>query len=553
MTLAASGRAEGAGPQAWRTATRLAGAAAVLHALFCLPNHPDGLTVASFLRLPHELPLLLAGLVALPAGRMTRAVRVALVGVLFAAATVKLADLATYAALDRPFHPFLDLHLVASAWHLGSGVIGWPLAFGAAAGALLVALAVVAALWWATGVWARVRPPRPGRIAAGALAGAAAVVVALDVGDATGAWTRPVDLPGHALTSRLGAERIADYGEAVARLRSFAEAAADDPWAGTAPVLDRLDGHDVLVIFVESYGAASLQNPTYVDTHAATLSRIEADLASRGLEMRSAWLDAPTSGGQSWLSHATLSSGLWIDNQRSYGAWLASPRLGLFDLAQQAGYATVAVMPAITMDWPESALMGFDRILDAASLGYRGPAFNWVTMPDQFTLAAFDRLVRDRAAAPLFAQIALISSHAPWVPVPELVPWDAVGDGRVFARWADAGDPPEVVWRDRDRVREQYRRAVDYALGTVGAYAARHADAPALTVVLGDHQAAGFIAQSSSTAVPIHVIGPPELVRRLDGWGWDAGLVPGEAAPLWPMSAVRDRFVAAFSSARPGA
>ena len=42
--------------------------------------------------------------------------------------------------------------------------------------------------------------------------------------------------------------------------------------------------------------------------------------------------------------------------------------------------------------------MGFDRILAAADLGYRGLPFNWVTMPDQFTLAAFDRLVRLDAA-----------------------------------------------------------------------------------------------------------------------------------------------------------
>jgi hypothetical protein len=552
MTRAEAPRQDAAAPP-WRQTAGLAGAAAILHGVLCLPNHPDGLTATSLVTLPHELPLLLAGLVAVPEGRAARVLRIAIVGVLLAVTGVKLADLATYAALDRAFHPFLDLHLVASAWHLGTGVLGWPLALGAAAILLLATLALAAVLWWATGVWAHVAPPRPARLAAGALAASAGLVVAADVGDALGAWTRPADLPGQAITSRLGAERIADYGEAAARVRAFAEAAAEDPWAAAAPVLDRLDGHDVVVVFVESYGAASLQNPTYAGTHRATLEAIEADLAARGLAMRSAWLDAPTSGGQSWLSHATLSSGLWIDNQRSYGAWLASPRQGLFDLARQAGYETAAVMPAITMDWPESALMGFDRILDAAALGYRGPAFNWVTMPDQFTLSAFDRLLRDARTTPLFVQVALISSHAPWVPVPELVPWRDVGDGRVFARWADAGDTPETVWRDRDRVREQYRRAVDYALRTVGAYAVRHAGAPALTVVLGDHQPAGFVAQSTSTAVPIHVIGPPDVLRRLDGWAWNPGLVPSEAAPVWPMSAFRDRFLAAFSSSRPGA
>ena len=154
--------------------------------------------------------------------------------------------------------------------------------------------------------------------------------------------------------------------------------------------------------------------------------------------MRSGFLTAPTQGGQSWLSHASFASGLWINDQSRYQAYLASGRRGLFHHAQAAGFRTAAVMPAITRPWPEALRMGFDRVLAAGDLGYRGQPFNWVTMPDQFTLAATDRLLRAPGAAPLFAQIALISSHAPWVPVPRMVAWDQVGDGRVFDAMAQA-------------------------------------------------------------------------------------------------------------------
>ena len=113
-------------------------------------------------------------------------------------------------------------------------------------------------------------------------------------------------------------------------------------------------------------------------------------------------------------------------------------------------------------------------MLAAADLGYRGKPFNWVTMPDQFTLAAFERELLDPGPRPpVFAEIALISSHAPWTPIPPLLPWEALGDGRVFDAYATAGDPPEVVWRDPDRVREQYRRALDYVLRAVGGFAER--------------------------------------------------------------------------------
>ena len=77
--------------------------------------------------------------------------------------------------------------------------------------------------------------------------------------------------------------------------------------------------------------------------------------------------------------------------------------------------------------------------------------------------------------------------------MPRLIEWDQIGDGTEFNAMATAGDTPEVVWRDHDRVRDQYRLAVDYALQTVLSYAELHADNPPLILILGDHQAAGFV------------------------------------------------------------
>ncbi|MFD2816280.1 sulfatase-like hydrolase/transferase [Paracoccus aerius] len=289
-------------------------------------------------------------------------------------------------------------------------------------------------------------------------------------------------------------------GRTAQDLRRIRQLAAEDPLADAPGLLSAID-RDVLVVFVESYGRASFDVPFHAGRHLPTLRRAESRLAGAGLAMRSGFLAAPTQGGQSWLSHATFANGLWIADQASHAAVLASGRQGLFHHARRAGFRTAAVMPAITRPWPEAATMGFDRVLAASDLGYRGLPFNWVTMPDQFTLAATDRLLRDGAGPPhLFAQVALISSHAPWVPVPDLLPWDRLGDGRVFDPMAVAGDPPEVVWRDRDRVRAAYRDAVDYSLSTVMDYALLHAGDPPLMIVLGDHQPAPG---SRRTAAPM--------------------------------------------------
>src|SRR5690606_23466844 len=125
-------------------------------------------------------------------------------------------------------------------------------------------------------------------------------------------------------------------------------------------------------------------------------------------------LTSPTVGGLSWLAHATVMSGLWIDSQIRYDSLVMSKHRSLTQLFHEVGWRTVAVMPAITMAWPEGEYYGYDHIYHAHNSGYAGKPFNWVTMPDQFTLSAFHRNeIAPENRAPVMAEIALISSHAP--------------------------------------------------------------------------------------------------------------------------------------------
>ena len=84
-------------------------------------------------------------------------------------------------------------------------------------------------------------------------------------------------------------------------------------------------------------------------------------------------------GGGSWLAHATLLSGLWIDNQQRYRTLVSSDRLTLTSAFQRAGWRTVGVEPAITGAWPEGEFYGYDRVYDSRNLGYRGPRFSYAT------------------------------------------------------------------------------------------------------------------------------------------------------------------------------
>ena len=73
-------------------------------------------------------------------------------------------------------------------------------------------------------------------------------------------------------------------------------------------------------------------------------------------------------------------------------------------------------------------------------------------------MSFLERVIRatDNAdTRPVFAEVGLISSHAPWTPIlPVLDDWDSIGDGSVFAPWENAGEHPDELWRDMDRVRD---------------------------------------------------------------------------------------------------
>ena len=38
----------------------------------------------------------------------------------------------------------------------------------------------------------------------------------------------------------------------------------------------------------------------------------------------------------------------------------------------------------------------------------------------------------------------------------------------------------------------------------------------------------------------------PAVLARISSWGWQDGLRPGPAAPVWPMDRFRDRFLTAY-------
>lgn len=507
--------------------------------ILALPSNPQTFADLSDVRFPLEVAGL-AFLASTMTGRFLALLRWSATLLAGAMLLLKLADLGTGIAFQRPFNPYLDVKILTDGWNLLSGAVGVREAVGIICAGLLAWVLVIALLYWSLGGFRNLAAEIRRRSAIGSGVVLLVGLTLLAVQDDRR------NLGVEALTIPYIINRIEMVRDSSADLDRFEGELARD---GVSPRqhFSALSGMDVVLVFVESYGRSAIEDPRYAVRVHDRLAAVERQIEASGLQARSGWLTSPTVGGLSWLAHGTLLSGLWVSNQSRYDRMITSERRSLNRLFRASGWRTAAVMPAITLDWPESAYFGYDHVHAAAGLGYKGKPFNWVTMPDQYTLAAFEKLERPQGHQPVMAEIALISSHAPWTPIPSLVDWDKIGDGTIFNGQAESGDPASVVWADPERVRSQYAASIDYALETLGSYMARYGK-NTLFILLGDHQPASIITgEGASRDVPVHIVaGNPEVLKRLDRWKWQPGMLPAKGTPVYRMDEFRQKFVESF-------
>ena len=176
-------------------------------------------------------------------------------------------------------------------------------------------------------------------------------------------------------------------------------------------------------------------------------------------------------------------------------------------------------------------------------MGYRGPAFSYARMPDQYTWKHFYDQELAARHDPVLAEIDFVSSHTPWTPLPSLVPWAEVGDGSVFdpqpARGTGAG---RGLARPANACRRLYGKSVEYTLGAMFSFLHTYDQPNLVLIVLGDHQPARIVSgPDADHDVPITIISKdPSVFDAIASWRWDAGVTRRRRTPRcggWTSSA----------------
>ena len=503
----------------------------------------------AFVRIPVEALVLVALALVLPA--RPRRIVAAVAGFLFGLLTlVKILNIGFYEEIGRAFNPALDRGDIGPAIGVVRDTIGGTLTdialVAVCIGLVLVVGAVTASAIRITTVAARNRR-----------------AVARGLGALTAVWALCAGLslhfiPGSPIASTSAAAlAVAQVSDTQAELRDEhvfeQDLSGSDPEAGipAADLLTGLRGKDVVIAFVESYGQVAVQGTSFSPDVDTVLRQSTASLAGAGWSTQSAWLTSPTFGGISWLAHSTLQSGLWVDSTQRYAELVESSRFNLSDAFGKAGWRTVSDIPSDEATWPAgAAFYHFDKLYNKSNVGYHGPTFSYASMPDQYSLAAFQRNELAPGHKPVMAEIDLVSSHTPWAPLPRMVPWNEVGNGSIFDPMPGQSESANTVWRNTGTVRQFYGQSIQYSLQALTSWVTEANDPNLVLILLGDHQPATTVSGAGANHnVPISIIArDPSVFKQIASWHWQDGMLPGPSAPLEPMDAFRNQFLGAFST-----
>jgi hypothetical protein len=300
----------------------------------------------------------------------------------------------------------------------------------------------------------------------------------------------------------------------------------------SGPVFEGAVGHavgpDVLLIFLESYGAVTWDNPAFRARLAERRRAFGTAIEAADAQVVSAFVRSPTFAGGSWLAHGSLLSGIDLQDPARYALLMTTQRPTLITHMKSIGYQTTGLMPGLRSDWAEAAFYRFDRLLDARRIDYPGPDFGFWRIPDQAAIAHWLAMRRqDAQDRPQFLVFPTITSHIPFAPVPPYQPdWTRLASPQAFAP-ADvqASLARQANWSDPTPA---YLDAMDYSLQWLTGLVEQVLPRGTVVIIVGDHQPAARVSgREAPWDVPVHIIiQGRDQAARLVSEGFRPGLTP---------------------------
>jgi hypothetical protein len=314
--------------------------------------------------------------------------------------------------------------------------------------------------------------------------------------------------------------------------------------------LEELDGQDVYLFILESYGYTLYSEPVHFGMIQPELRDFEDQLGQAGFRIASTFLNSTAFGGNSWLADSTLSTGVRIDNEAAYELLLESDVKPIAQFFNQIGYRTVMAMPATTYAWPEGEYYSFAEKYYFKDFAYKGPNLKWAPMTDQYVLDFIYRKEVQGARQPLFIQYVMISSHYPFNMIPRFFEdWSDIGDGSIYHR-DDSVTILPIKPGNQTAGPEGYVTIMAYELTIIREYLKTLVAGDALIIIVGDHQPySGITGKNKPWSVPLHLISRrAEFLEPFLARGYSKGFIPRQELPHRGLETFLPNFLESFSS-----
>jgi hypothetical protein len=416
------------------------------------------------------------------------------------------ADVTATALFGRDINLYWDLRFIPDVVSLLAKAAHVWLVLGAVVATVAVIALLYIVLRWALGRVAAAAHDRRERIA---LALAAAVII----------------VPGVPVARPVTFTYARQVGVAI---RAISGKTAVPPSPAMMSNLARVKDADVYLIFLESYGAVTFDRPEFASGLAPARAAFDTAIHDTNRDVVSAFVESPTFGGNSWLAHISLMSGVEVRDPDVNAMLMAQKRDTIVTNFKREGFRTIALMPGLWQAWPEGAFYGFDEIYGGERLDYRGPPFGWFDIPDQYALAKFDALEADKVRRPpLFMFFPTISTHTPFRPTPPYQPdWNRVVTDQPFDQAdLDRSFDQQADWLN---LGPSYVDAMAYTYATLSGYLRPRAGRDVVMILLGDHQPPALVSgEGAPWDVPVHVItNRRDVLDALVAKGFRRGLTP---------------------------
>lgn len=306
---------------------------------------------------------------------------------------------------------------------------------------------------------------------------------------------------------------------------------------------------NIYLILVESYGRAVAEIPELESAYNDLMEEVEKTLGAGGWFSTSNYSTAGISGGKSWLSVASVLTGMDVSNQPIYEFLIhRRPEYPHFvRFLNQQGYHTLALQPPMRKRpgfsfGPYQQFYRFDRWIYFQDLNYSGDFYGWGMIPDQYSLNYTREKYLSNHEQPYFLLFSTVTSHAPWYDLPPLAEdWRTLnqpgGVDSAHARYRalDSIRPRtqrrlithlkrQLGIKDLFRI-NNYFSQIEYQIRVLQDYIVEQSPFNSVFVIVGDHQPPVITSDGGGFETPIHVISQDEtFIESFHPYGFVQGM-----------------------------